>query len=134
MPATCTHRVTTSITTRIASVTRPCHVATLTVKQSVAARTSQDSVRHWVQLHARLPPLRGRLPLVATQEGTHRQLVDMLPQVRQGPLETASAPGRVLVRHADHALCELLSDLGAAKVMALRASVALLRDALLVPA
>ena len=57
-----------------------------------------------------------------------------MPQVRQGPLDTAIAPGRMLVRHADNELLDLLSDPRAATLMALRASVELLRDQPLVPA
>jgi len=58
----------------------------------------------------------------------------LLGQVRQGPLDTAIAPGSILVRHADNELFDLLRDPGAAKRMALLASVELLRDKPLVPA
>src|SRR5919199_5507575 len=58
----------------------------------------------------------------------------MMAQVRQRPLDPSIAPGWILFGHADDELFDLLSDPRAAKLMALRASIELLRDESLVPA
>ena len=42
--------------------------------------------------HARLPPLRSRLQVMAAEDIAYSQLVDVMPEVRQGPLETAITP------------------------------------------
>ena len=57
-----------------------------------------------------------------------------MPQVRQGTLDAAIAPGRILFRHADDELLDLLGDTRSAKLSSLRAPVKLLGDQSLVPA
>jgi hypothetical protein len=49
----------------------------------------------------------GRADVMATQDVTHGNLVDMVPQVRQRPLETAVTPGGIFFRHAHHQLFDL---------------------------
>jgi hypothetical protein len=47
-------------------------------------------------LHARLAVWRRRVQVVPTQDMTHRQLVDMRPEMRQGTLEPSIAPGQMV--------------------------------------
>jgi len=56
-----------------------------------------------------------------------------MPQIRQGTLDAAVAPGSMLFRHADHELLDLLGDTGSAQLATLRAPVKLLGDQSLVP-
>ena len=92
MPATCTRRVASSITTSTSYVTRPCHVATSTVKKSVAASTSPVELEELRPAHTRPAALRGGLQVVATQDVPHRDRVNRIPQMRQGALDAAIAP------------------------------------------
>jgi hypothetical protein len=71
--------------------------------------------------------------MVATQNVPHGDGVDGMPQVRQGPLDAAVAPGRILFRHADHELLDLLGDPRSAKRSSLLTPVKLLGDQSLVP-
>lgn len=52
----------------------------------------------------------------------------MMPQVRQGPLNTAIPPGSILLRHADHELLDILGHAWPVRVFALPTSIELLRD------
>src|SRR6266496_4453333 len=84
--------------------------------------------------HARLPPLRSGFPMVPTQDIAHRNLVDMMPQIRQGTLDPSIAPGRIFFGHLDNELLDLLSDTRSATRLSLRAPVKLLGAQSLVPA
>lgn len=57
-----------------------------------------------------------------------------MPQIRQGALDAAIAPGGILFGHADDQLFDLLCHTGSTKVATVVASVELLRDQAVVPA
>jgi hypothetical protein len=84
--------------------------------------------------HARLPALRGGLQVVTAEDVPHRDRVNMMPQVRERPLDASIAPGRILFGHAHHELLHLLVDPGSATLTTLRTPVKLLGDQSLVPA
>jgi hypothetical protein len=73
------------------------------------------------------------LQMVATQDVTHGARVNLVPQVRQGSLDTAIAPARILLHHADNQLLNLLDDARSTRA-AVTASVELLRHEAMVPA
>jgi hypothetical protein len=52
----------------------------------------------------------------------------MMPKVRQGTLDAAVTPGRILLGHADHELFHLLRDIGASKHVAVLAAIKFLSD------
>jgi hypothetical protein len=64
----------------------------------------------------------------------HRERVNVMPQIRQGPLDAAIAPGRILFGHTDHELFDLLGHTRSAKRSAMPAPVELLRNQAVVPA
>jgi len=66
--------------------------------------------------------------MVATEDITHGTLVDVMSQVRQGPLDAAVAPCGILCRHAHDQLLDLLCDMGPAQLSSLCAAVKLLGD------
>ena len=72
--------------------------------------------------------------MVTTQDVAHRDRVDAMPQVRQGALNAAIAPGGILFGHAHDELLRLLRDTRASQLSAARAPVKLLGDQALVPA
>ena len=71
--------------------------------------------------------------MVTPQDVPHRQLVDAMPQVRERPRDATIAPRRILFRHADHELLDLLRDTRAARLSTLPAPINLLGDQSLVP-
>jgi hypothetical protein len=84
--------------------------------------------------HTGVPALRSGFHRVAPQDMAHRERVDVMPQIRQGTLDAAIAPGRILFGHADHKLFDLLGHTRSAKPSAMPAPVELLRDRAVVPA
>ena len=84
--------------------------------------------------HTGLPALRRGFQVVPAQDIAHRDLVDVMPQIRQGPLDASIAPGRILFGHADDELLDLLSDTRSAQRSPLLAPVKLLGDEALIPA
>jgi hypothetical protein len=54
--------------------------------------------------------------MMATQDVAHRDRVDVMPQVRQSPLDASTAPGGILVGHADNQLLDFLGDTRSTKV------------------
>src|SRR6266540_3124455 len=83
--------------------------------------------------HARLAALRSELHMVATENITHRDRIDAVPQVRQCFLDAPIAPGSVLLRHLDHELFDLLNVAGPSKWTTLHAPIELLGDEATVP-
>src|SRR5215813_11987425 len=71
---------------------------------------------------------------MATQDVPHSDLVDHMAHVRQGTLNTAITPRRILFGHVYHELLDLLRHGWPAQLYAARAPVKLLRDQSLVPA
>ena len=57
-----------------------------------------------------------------------------MSEIRQGLLDAAIAPGRILFRHANDEQLDLFSDAGAAKVTPLLATVKLVDNQTLIPA
>jgi hypothetical protein len=84
--------------------------------------------------HARLAALRGGLQVMATEDITHRNLVDGMPQICQGALNAAIAPARILLGHLDREAFDLLGHGWPTTLGAARAPVKLLGDQSLVPA
>jgi hypothetical protein len=72
--------------------------------------------------------LRSGLEVVAAQDVADCQLVDDMPQVRQGPLDPSIAPCRILCRYVDHELLDLLDDPWSAKRSSLLTPIKLLGD------
>jgi hypothetical protein len=62
--------------------------------------------------HPTLPPLRSGVHMVAAQDITHRDRIDVMPQIRQGTLDTAITPGGILFGHADHELFDFFRHTG----------------------
>ena len=58
--------------------------------------------------HTSFAALRRRFQVMATEDIAHGDLVNDMPQVCQGPLDTAIPPRGILFRHADHELLDLL--------------------------
>jgi hypothetical protein len=83
--------------------------------------------------HPRLAALRGALQVVATQDVPYRDRVDAVPQVRQGTLDAAIAPSRILLGHADDELLDLLGNSWPSRLSALLTSIKLLNDEAAVP-
>ena len=83
--------------------------------------------------HARLASLRCWIHLMTAQHVAHRDFVDAMPQVRQGALDAAVPPRRVLVRHAHDELFDFLGDTRASKRFALLAAIELVGNQSLVP-
>jgi hypothetical protein len=67
--------------------------------------------------HPALAAVRRWLEVMATQDITHRARVDVVPQIREGALDAAIAPGGILFGHADDQLLNLLDDTGSTKVV-----------------
>ena len=84
--------------------------------------------------HARLPPLRGGLQVMTTQDIAHGNFVYSMSQIGQRPLDAPVAPRRILFRHAQDELLHLLGDTRPAQLAALLTAVKLLGDQSLVPA
>src|SRR5438132_1224815 len=100
-------------------------------------RCSQDFPVHCKKLrpaHARLASLRCRIDMMAAQDVAHRELVDVMSEIRQRALHATVTPGGVLLGHAHDQLLDFLSDTRSAKLLSLRAAVKLLRDQSVVPA
>src|SRR6266702_7752062 len=57
--------------------------------------------------HARPAPLWGRTEVVTSQDVAHCYLVDVIPHVRQCSLNTAVAPGGIILSHAHHEMLNL---------------------------
>ena len=72
--------------------------------------------------------------MVSSQNVTHGDLVDVIAQVRESPLDTAIPPGGILFRHAHDQLLNLLGDTGAATRTTVLTPVKFLSDQSLVPA
>ena len=72
--------------------------------------------------------------MVTAQDIAHRNFVDAMPQVCQGPLDATVTPRRVLLRHAYDDLFDCLGDTRSAKRFALLAAVELVCNQSLVPA
>jgi hypothetical protein len=87
----------------------------------------------WCPAHAGLPPLRGGLHVVATQDVAHGQLVHLMPQIRQSALDASITPGSILLGHTYNQLLHLLGDTRSATLLSLLAPVKLLGDQLLGP-
>ena len=134
MPAIWTRRVASSITTNTSYVTRPCQVATSTVKKSVAASTSQWSCRNCLPAHAHLAALRSGLQVVAAQDFPHRDGVDGMSQVCECPLDPSIAPGGILLRHLDPERFDRLKDTRSPERSAMLAPVKLLHNEAVLPA
>ena len=83
--------------------------------------------------HAGLPALRRGFQVVAAEDITHSGRVDGMSQVRQGPLETAITPGRILLRHPHDQLFDPFCDPRAAQRLTLSAPIKLQGDQSLVP-
>src|SRR5207237_3403511 len=83
--------------------------------------------------HARRAALRGRLPMMTAQDIADRNFVESMAHVREGTLDAAVAPRRVLFRHADHELLDLLGDTRTSKLTAMWAAVELLRNEAVIP-
>ena len=66
--------------------------------------------------------------MVATQHSAHCPRVQSMPRMGQGTRETAVAPRRVLVCHANHKLCDLLRDTRTPELVTLLAPITLLGD------
>jgi len=49
--------------------------------------------------HTHRAALRRGSQVVATEEVAHRQLIDMMPEIRQGTLAPSIAPGRIVCGH-----------------------------------
>ena len=71
---------------------------------------------------------------MTAQDIPHGQLIDLMPQIRQRPLETTVAPAGVFLSHAHDELLHLLGDTRSAQLSPLRAPVELPRDELPIPA
>src|SRR2546425_10333494 len=84
--------------------------------------------------HPSLAALRRWRKMMTTQDVAHGQLVNAMSQVRQSALDASIAPSRILLRHLDHELFDLLSDTRSPERSAMPASVKLLGDQSLVPA
>jgi hypothetical protein len=74
------------------------------------------------------------IKMVATQDVAHGARVNLVPQVRQGSLNAAIAPARILLSHADDQLFDLLDHARSTQAAAVVASVELLRDEAMIPA
>src|SRR6266849_1923074 len=83
--------------------------------------------------HPSLAALRRWRKMMTTQDVAHGQLVNAISQVRQSALDASIAPGRILLRHLDHELFDLLSDTRSPERSAMPASVKLLGDQSFVP-
>src|SRR5215475_2523447 len=84
-------------------------------------------------VHTRLAALRSRLKVVATQDVAHGQLIAVMSQIRECPLNPAIAPGRIVCGHLDHELLDLCSDTRSATQASLCAPVKLCGDEALIP-
>jgi hypothetical protein len=71
--------------------------------------------------------------MVATQDVAHGDCVNLVPQVRQGALNAAIAPARILLSHADDQLFDLFDHAWSTQAAAVEASVELLRDEAMIP-
>ena len=84
--------------------------------------------------HAALAALRRGFQVMTAEDIAHGQLVDAMPQIRQGSLDPPIAPGRMLFGHLDGEPLDLLRHWGPPQLCPARAAVELLRDQALVPA
>src|SRR2546427_7029837 len=84
--------------------------------------------------HAPLAALWSGLQVMATQDITHGQLVDGMPQMRQSALNAAITPAWILFGHAHDELLDLLCHWGPPQMCAALAPIKLLGDQSLVPA
>jgi hypothetical protein len=84
--------------------------------------------------HTSVPALRSWFQRVTPQDMAYRDRVDVMPQICQGTLDMAIAPGWILFGHADHELFDLLGHTRSAKRSVMPAPVELLRDQAVVPA
>src|SRR5205823_12289172 len=64
----------------------------------------------------------------------HGQLIDLMPQICQRPLDATVAPAWVVLGHAHDELLHLIGDTRAAQLSPLRTPVELPRDELSIPA
>jgi hypothetical protein len=71
--------------------------------------------------------------VVTAQDVAHGDRVEMMPQICQGTLDTAIAPGWILLGHADDELLHLLGNTGSAMLTTLHTPVKLLGDQSRVP-
>ena len=84
--------------------------------------------------HAAFPPLRCRVNVMAAQDVAHRDLIDLMAQVRQGSLDAPITPGRILLRHENDQLLHFIGDARSAPRFALMAAIELLGNQSVVPA
>jgi hypothetical protein len=84
--------------------------------------------------HARLVPLWSRIDVVAAQDVAHRNLVDMIPHVRQGSLDTAVAPRRVFLSHPHHECFKRDGHSRSSRLRVRRCAMTLLGDKAPIPA
>src|SRR5262245_26203556 len=71
---------------------------------------------------------------MTAQEVSHGDLVDVMADIGQRPLDAAVPPGRVVVGHLQDECFNLIRDTGPSQLIALLATVKLLSDELFVPA
>jgi hypothetical protein len=71
---------------------------------------------------------------MTAEDIAHGQLVDVMPQIRQGSLDPPIAPRRMLLGHLDREPLDLLRHWGPPPLCAARAPVKLLRDEAAIPA
>src|SRR5712691_849506 len=80
-----------------------------------------------------LSSLGRRVDVMATQDVTHGNLVDVMPEVGQRTLDTLIPPTGVLLSHAHDELLDLLGNARSSKLFALLAAVKLPGNQLLIP-
>ncbi len=84
--------------------------------------------------HTALPTLRRGFHVMTAQDVPHGNFIDLMPQIRQGPLDAPIAPGRILLGHLDREPLDLLHHGWPPELCAARAPVELLGDEAAVPA
>ena len=84
--------------------------------------------------HTALPTLRCGFHVMTAQDVPHGNFIDLMPQIRQGPLDAPIAPGRILLGHLDREPLDLLRHGWSPELCAARAPVELLGDEAAVPA
>ena len=80
--------------------------------------------------HTLLTPFRGGVDVMAPQNVAHRDLVDVMAQIRQRALNAAVTPGGVVIGYLQDKGFDLIRDSGSSQFVTLLAAVKLLSDKL----
>jgi hypothetical protein len=83
--------------------------------------------------HSPLTPLGGRIDMMTPKDVTNGNLINVMSQIRQGTLEAAVPPGRVVVGHVQDKRFDFIRDTGPASFVTFLAAVKLLSDKPFVP-